>query len=202
MKPEDAEEYTQSLGQIVSGSWRQIALADRIGVPKALGFKNTRDWVEQRLGGYIKLSIPDRREAAKELAGNGMSLKAIGDVLGASEATISRDFSDLANARNEEAIQPNQHDDLANASREEAIRAEQARQQRLSLFKAIKDSITGLALIAFEDAIADLVKEHAAEFSRANPLGPEYLAERATHVQAGAASLLKFLEEIDWRELQ
>ncbi len=37
MNKDDAEEYTQSLGQVVGGAWRQIALAKRLGVPKALG---------------------------------------------------------------------------------------------------------------------------------------------------------------------
>ena len=63
---EDAEEYTQSLGQIVGGSWRQIAWASRLGIPEALGL-STEDWVQQRLGGYVRLSVSERREAVKEL---------------------------------------------------------------------------------------------------------------------------------------
>jgi hypothetical protein len=34
MNRQDAEEYTLSLGQIIAGSWRQIALAQKLGVPK------------------------------------------------------------------------------------------------------------------------------------------------------------------------
>jgi hypothetical protein len=87
---EDAEEY-------VSGSWRQIALAKRLGVPQALGL-SVEDWVTARLGGYIKLSIPDRREAVEELAADGLSTREIGDVLGVDQSTVVRD----ANASSEQ----------------------------------------------------------------------------------------------------
>ncbi len=66
MKKEDAEEFTQSLGQIVGGSWQQIALAKRLGVPQALGL-TVDAWVNQRLGGYVRMSVEDRRKAVKEL---------------------------------------------------------------------------------------------------------------------------------------
>jgi hypothetical protein len=39
-------------------------------VPKALGF-TTEQWVNDRLGGYVKMSIAERREAVKELAAEG-----------------------------------------------------------------------------------------------------------------------------------
>jgi phage N-6-adenine-methyltransferase len=94
---EDAEEYTQSLGQIVGGSWRQIAWASRLGIPEALGL-STEDWVQQRLGGYVRLSVSERREAAKELTappdegGMGMSGPQAADVLGVSDETVYRDL--------------------------------------------------------------------------------------------------------------
>jgi transcriptional regulator with XRE-family HTH domain len=89
MNPDDAEEYTQALGQVVSGSWRQIALAKRLGVPEALGL-STQEWVDNRLGGYVRLSIADRREAAKELTEEGMSQREVADVLGVDAATVNR----------------------------------------------------------------------------------------------------------------
>ena len=92
MKAADAEEYTQALGQIVAGSWRQIALAKRLGVPRALGL-SVDDRVNQRLGGYVKMSIAERREAAKELNAEGMSQREIGQVLGVGVATVNRDVS-------------------------------------------------------------------------------------------------------------
>jgi phage N-6-adenine-methyltransferase len=91
MTPEDAEEYTQSLGQVVGGSWRMIALAQRLGVPRALGL-GTREWVAARLGGYLRLSIEDRRQAVLELAGEGMSQRQIADVLGVGRMTVGRDL--------------------------------------------------------------------------------------------------------------
>jgi N6-adenosine-specific RNA methylase IME4 len=94
MKHEDAEEFTQSLGQIVGGSWRQIALAKRLGVPQVLGL-STEDWVQQRLGGYIKLSIPDRREAVKELTADGDSTRDVAEIVGVSHATVAEDVKNL-----------------------------------------------------------------------------------------------------------
>lgn len=90
MNAQDAEEYTQSLGQIVSGGWRQIALGEKLGVPKALGL-STEDWVKSRLGGYVRLSIAERREAVSELAEEGRSNRDIAGVLGVSKDTVRND---------------------------------------------------------------------------------------------------------------
>ena len=89
MRTEDAEEYTQSLGQIVGGSWRQIALAKRLGVPKTLGL-TVDAWVNQRLGGYIKLTVEDRRKAVEELAAQGESMREIAGVLGALSSRVEQ----------------------------------------------------------------------------------------------------------------
>jgi hypothetical protein len=70
--------------------WRKIAEAKKLGVPQALGL-SLEDWVTSRLGGYVKLSIPDRREAVKELATEGLSTRDIGDVLGVDHSTVVRD---------------------------------------------------------------------------------------------------------------
>jgi len=37
MNREDAEEFSQALGQVIGGSWRIIATAKKLGVPEALG---------------------------------------------------------------------------------------------------------------------------------------------------------------------
>jgi hypothetical protein len=97
MDPQDAEEYTQALGQVVAGSWRQVALGKRLGVPQALGI-TTEEWVQDRLGGYVRLSIPERREAVAELTEEGMSTREIGDVLGVDNATVHRDQHAVADA--------------------------------------------------------------------------------------------------------
>lgn len=93
LKKEDAEEFTQSLGQIMTGSWRQIALAENLGVPKALGFKSTKDWVQHRLGGYVRMSIEERREAVKELSDEGKSTREIAGVLGVHHSTVAEDLA-------------------------------------------------------------------------------------------------------------
>jgi 16S rRNA G966 N2-methylase RsmD len=89
MKPEDAEEYTQALGQVVAGGWRQIALGERLGVPKALKL-STQDWVQQRLGGYVKYSIAERNEAVKALAEEGFSEREISRALGSHRNTVRK----------------------------------------------------------------------------------------------------------------
>jgi N6-adenosine-specific RNA methylase IME4 len=101
MKQEDAEEYTQALGQVVAGGWRQIALGKKLGVPKALGL-SVQDWVQQRLGGYIKLSISERRQAALELKAEGFSQRESAELLGVDEGTIRGDLG-KRNAENSAA---------------------------------------------------------------------------------------------------
>lgn len=91
MKKDDAEEYTQSLGQIVAGSWRQIALAKKLGVPEALGL-SVGDWVQERLGGYIKMSIPERQKAILELAKDGESTRGIAAIIGAGKSSVASDL--------------------------------------------------------------------------------------------------------------
>jgi len=95
MTPEDAEEYTQALGQVVAGGWRQVALGQRLGVPKALGI-STAEWVERRLGGYVRMSIPERKEAVAELTGGEkpLSNRQAADVLGVDEGTVRNDRKD------------------------------------------------------------------------------------------------------------
>jgi transcriptional regulator with XRE-family HTH domain len=100
MNRADAEEYTQSLGQIAAGSYRQIVLASRLGVPEALGL-TTADWVKDRIGGYIRMSKPDRTEAVLELTAEGMSTREIAEALGVDHGTVARDLRDVANATDE-----------------------------------------------------------------------------------------------------
>jgi phage N-6-adenine-methyltransferase len=122
---EDAEEYTQSLAQIFSGSWRQVLWADRQGIPDALGL-STQEWVTQRLGGYVRLAIDERREAVAELVAEGLSQRDIADVLGVDAATVNRDLRPpVANATPEPESDPKSQvaerpepDPVANATAE------------------------------------------------------------------------------------
>ena len=102
MTPEDAEEYTQALGQVMAGGWRQIALGRRLGVPTALGL-TVQQWVDDRLGGYVRLSLQERKEAAKELTkpveegGEGLSVRKAAEVVGLSPATVWRATDPVSN---------------------------------------------------------------------------------------------------------
>ena len=93
----DAEEYTQSLGQIVGGAWRQIAWAQKMGIPAALGL-TVGQWVDERLGGYVRLSVSDRQEASRELTappdagGYGMTQREAAVVLGVDPSTVNDDL--------------------------------------------------------------------------------------------------------------
>jgi hypothetical protein len=113
MTPKDAQEFIESLGQIIGGSWRQVALAQKLGVPKALGL-TTDQWVNERLGGYVKLARDDRREAVKELKAEGHSNVEIGKVLGAAESTIRNDVAS-ADSQNCEASEKT-HSEIGAAS--------------------------------------------------------------------------------------
>ena len=89
ISPEHAEEYTQALGQVVAGSWRHINLARRMGVPQALGL-TLEEWVDERLGGYIRLSDAEFHAAVLELRKEGLNQRQIAQVTGVNQSTVSR----------------------------------------------------------------------------------------------------------------
>jgi hypothetical protein len=95
--PEDAEEYTQSLGQIGGGLWRQVLWAQRMGVPAALGL-SLRDWVDNRLGGYVRMAVEERRSVVAQLTakpedgGEGLTGPQAAEVIGVSDETVYRDL--------------------------------------------------------------------------------------------------------------
>ena len=92
MKAKDAEEYTLAVGQTAAGTWRHIAIAERLGVPKALGL-TLKQWVEERLRGYVRLSLKERAEAVKELIDEGLSQRAAARALGISKGTVQNDLA-------------------------------------------------------------------------------------------------------------
>jgi N6-adenosine-specific RNA methylase IME4/predicted transcriptional regulator len=101
--PAEAEEYTQSLGQIGGGLWRQILWAHQQGIPAALGL-SLRDWVDKRLGGYVRMAVEERRNVVAELTTAGMAQRDVADVVGVDQAQVSRDLNHDANASNQAAI--------------------------------------------------------------------------------------------------
>lgn len=99
MSRAEAEQFTSALGQIHAGGWQLSIQAWRLGVPQALGLTHEQ-WVTDALGGYVRLAVPERREAVKELAEDGLSQRQIADVLGVSHKTVDRDLgvsNDTAN---------------------------------------------------------------------------------------------------------
>ena len=101
---EDAEEYSRSIAQIGEGWWRQIAWAFRQQIPEALGM-GRKEWAES-YHGYLKLPLPERREAVLELSTEGMSNVAIADTLGVDEGTVRNDLK-----ANSEYSEPSDKDD-------------------------------------------------------------------------------------------
>lgn len=96
MNTDDAEEYTQALGQVVAGGYRQVALGERLGVPTALGL-STREWVEQRLGGYVRMAIPERQKAVAELSAEGFTQRETAAILGVAVGTVNADLNPVQN---------------------------------------------------------------------------------------------------------
>lgn len=101
MNRSEAEEFTAALGQVMGGGYRMIRHAQREGVPQALGM-TLEQWVNQHLGGYIRVSIEERREVAKELKDEGLSQREIAEVLGVGAGTVARDLGAPSGAKKQE----------------------------------------------------------------------------------------------------
>ncbi len=86
----DAEEFSQTLEQIGEGWFRQLALEIKLGVPEALGLTR-RQWSD-RIGVTVR-GAAERRGAVTELSAEGLSNRAIADVLGVDKRTIARDLN-------------------------------------------------------------------------------------------------------------
>src|SRR5262249_37854937 len=54
---------------------------------------SVEQWVNQRLGGYVKLAVAERRSVAKTLHEDGLSKRAIAEVIGVDESTVRADFA-------------------------------------------------------------------------------------------------------------
>jgi hypothetical protein len=108
---EDAEEYTQALGQVFGGGWRLVLHAHKQGVPQALGM-STREWVKERLGGHMQLEAEERKQAVAELTapeedgGHGLTQRKAAEVLGVDERTVRRDAAADAAAEPEPEPEP------------------------------------------------------------------------------------------------
>lgn len=93
MDREAAESFSSGLGKVMGGSYELILHAKQQRVPEVLGM-TLQDWVNHYLGGYMRMAVDQRREAAKELAEEGLSQRAIAEVLGVAQKTVDRDLSE------------------------------------------------------------------------------------------------------------
>lgn len=132
---ENAEEYSQTLAQHMCADWRQIELADALGIWQALGFKSIGNWVEAYVGGYMKLTVNKRQEAVAELKAKGKTQREIAGITGVDQATVSRD--DNANASASVPDQENQAKLDAYASAKTKAEAE-AKKLKENLIKLVK----------------------------------------------------------------
>jgi predicted DNA-binding protein (UPF0251 family) len=53
----------------------------------------TAHWVKDRLGGYVRLSIAERREAVALATSDGFNQSETAEILGVDKATVSRDVA-------------------------------------------------------------------------------------------------------------
>jgi predicted transcriptional regulator len=140
-----------------SGScgWRQIALGEKLGVPKALGL-TTQEWVEQRLGGYVKLSIAERHGAISELKQEGFDQRRIAAITGVSEATISGDVSELKPKDPVDAIAALAVDAAKQKQDKRGERDRRLREVRAEAEQAAEQTIAELGEQACRIEVADL----------------------------------------------
>jgi DNA-binding NarL/FixJ family response regulator len=106
VRREQAQEFTEALGQVFAGAVRLGEWAPDVGIPEALGLSPT-EWAERRLAGHVRLSISERRRVVAELTENGMSAPEIASALGVNEKTVDRDRkAEGTNVPGNDAIQP------------------------------------------------------------------------------------------------
>ena len=86
---EAAWEYTESLGQIGEGWWRQLSWGVRQGMPAALGM-TTQQWAYRCIGSHARVTLAELPEAARELTSDGHSQREAAAILGVNQSQVSR----------------------------------------------------------------------------------------------------------------
>lgn len=164
---EEAEEYTKNMGQLTTANYGLVDFAiHTLGVPKALGM-TPDDWVQEKLGGYVRRSVDQRQEAVRELSGEQSpggyyerSAKEVAETLGISPATVERDRTVI------EAQQ-------ARAGSAPQIEAEVparagSTKNRALMAKLVKDGEKSIATIAVETGYSpDTVRQERAAQKKA-----------------------------------
>lgn len=96
LTPDEAEAITSRIRRWANSfPVEDVVRAFRGRIWVALAYDSWAEWCECELGG-LKLPVPQRREVVSELAGAGMSNRAIADAIGSSEPTVRRDVAATA----------------------------------------------------------------------------------------------------------
>jgi transposase len=193
MNRQDAEEYTESLGQIVVGSWRQVALAQRLGVPEALNM-TIEQWVSERLGGYVKLVRDERRKAVSDLSNSGHSTREIAEIIGVSKSTVAADVQN----RTDQSETPKPEEKQGAGAGNPAPRKPTAAEKR-----AIAKAERSQQRIAFTQNIIEAVRVLDRPPSRAKAMAAEFDVDYAKRMSEkisskrllGAAAFLNALAD-------
>lgn len=95
---DEAEEYTRNIGQVAVGNFGLMEFAKNVlHVPEALGL-SFDEWVQERLGGFVRMSVEQRRKAVANLSGEkseggyyAKTATEVAELLGISETTVKDD---------------------------------------------------------------------------------------------------------------
>jgi hypothetical protein len=157
----DAEEFSQSLEQIGEGWFRQLALGIKLGAPEALGLTR-REWSD-RIGLTVRTAT-ERRDAVTELTAEGLSNRAIADVLGVSDMTVGRDLGNATNVAPDEESPAHESEGATNVAvvpidDKKAIAYIYKKNCAADLEQSRADRIDNIAEIAKGNAALDLSQQ-------------------------------------------
>lgn len=173
MNREDAQEWLESLQQVGEGWYRQVALAVRANAHKALGME--RREFAARIGGRLI----DPRPAILELHQEGMSQKAIADVLGVSDSdTVRR----ILREEGRVALSSGEAERSSSAGESAALRSD-------------VDSTSQEITTAEEKLLRAEVKKLKAEVKKARERGLEALRQERDRQEASKTPAQRFQEE-------
>lgn len=162
MDPREAEELTQGLGQVHAGSWRVTGSLIRLGVPKALGLTDEQ-WVQERLGGTVRMAVGERRIAVRELADEGMTQRQIAATLGVTQPLVSSDINSDKNLSDQPKKRRSKADGDKNLS-DNTAELERLRKQNAELERKLADASKpehpGTQVGALQRQIAELQEEN------------------------------------------
>jgi hypothetical protein len=92
LTPDEAERITSRIRQWANSfPTEDVVRAFRGRIWVALAYDSWSEWCECELGG-LKLPVPQRREIVSELAGAGMSNRAIADTISVDRQTVANDL--------------------------------------------------------------------------------------------------------------